>query len=512
MSTHNSNNKKEEPHLSSKNTIVKNINVFYPTPQKIKQLVKPDFSPITNLENKFGLKTNGSYKKRANLEPESPVKTPSTNYLTPIKIEGKDLFGIKKDNQHCRKLNFDNIENDSKPYNYNKDVLDSEMNNFLNKFNMNEDNNFNTKINPTIETNKNNNKLKECNNRMETQYSIIKRIYEKKLDAAYKVKEKKTGKKYFIKKNSKKSKKNNFSTIQTIFTDMKKSNSDEIGEQFCMKYLDYWIENEDYELMREDINYRNKNLYILLEYYPLGDVLDYKENLDKNNFVLKADFYWDMIFEMIFGLYYFHSKGYIHFDIKPTNFIVDNNGYIKLNDFGLSHKIEELSHMDDIIEGDSRYISKELFEAIDKVSISSIDNRCDVFSLGLTFLEIMANIELPPKGKLWKDIRSDNYVIPEDILNNIEDNKQFLELIKQMISPISKRPTLIELINGFPQLKKRYDLLKNKKYKKSCPLMVNFEKENEISKNCCFTNISHFDSFSSMNSFINIKDDMNNVN
>ena len=86
----------------------------------------------------------------------------------------------------------------------------------------------------------------------------------------------------------------------------------------------------------------------------------------------------NMIFEMMIGLYYFHSKGYIHFDIKPTNFIVDNNGYIKLNDFGLSHKVEELSFMDDIIEGDSRYISKELFEVIDKVSISNIDNRCDV--------------------------------------------------------------------------------------------------------------------------------------
>ena len=61
MSKHSSNNKKEESHQSSKNTIVKNINVFYPTPQKIKQLVKPDFSPITNLENKFGLKTTRSY-------------------------------------------------------------------------------------------------------------------------------------------------------------------------------------------------------------------------------------------------------------------------------------------------------------------------------------------------------------------------------------------------------------------------------------------------------------------
>ena len=75
---------------------MKNSDIIYPTPQKKKLLVKPDFSPITIRENKFGLKTNGSYKKPTKIEPESPVKTPKISYFTPMKIEGKDLFGTKK--------------------------------------------------------------------------------------------------------------------------------------------------------------------------------------------------------------------------------------------------------------------------------------------------------------------------------------------------------------------------------------------------------------------------------
>ncbi len=226
----------------------------------------------------------------------------------------------------------------------------------------------------------------------------------------------------------------------------------------------------------------NINLYILLEYYPFGDILDYLENLEKNNFELNVDFYWDMIFEMIVGLLYFHNKGYIHFDVKPTNFLVDNDGYIKLNDFGLSHKSEELRHIDDIIEGDSRYISKELFEGLDKMPLSLIDNRCDIFSLGLTFLEILAKIELPTNGKIWKDIRTDNFIIPKNLMSNIQDNKQFFKLINQMISPISKRPTLIELIYEFPELNKRYELLNSKKYTKTCKLENVNSKSNRIYK------------------------------
>lgn len=40
-------------------------------------------------------------------------------------------------------------------------------------------------------------------------------------------------------------------------------------------------------------------LYIKQEYCCEGDLLDFLEKLEKNNFNFTADFYWDLIFEMI---------------------------------------------------------------------------------------------------------------------------------------------------------------------------------------------------------------------
>ena len=98
------------------------------------------------------------------------------------------------------------------------------------------------------------------------------------------------------------------------------TNDKKLGEKFCMKYIDYWIENENYNLIKEDVNYISKNIYILLEYYPFGDILNYLGLLERNNYKLTPDFYWDIFFEMIIGLLFFHNKGYIHFDIKPNKF------------------------------------------------------------------------------------------------------------------------------------------------------------------------------------------------
>ena len=178
---------------------------------------------------------------------------------------------------------------------------------------------------------------------------------------------------------------------------------------------------------------------------------------------------------MIIGLLYIHNKGYIHFNIKPTNFLVDDEGFIKLNDFGLSHKEKELSYLDDIIEGDSKYISKELFECLDSISLKKINNKTDIFSLGLTILEIIAKIELPSNGQLWKDLRNSGSDILSNkifVNSNISDIEDFLKLIKKMIKPVNERPSLMELINETSELNKRYEFLKRKSYNKK--LVFNF--------------------------------------
>ena len=420
--------------------------MYYPSQPKINNLIKPDFSSLISEENNIISKT--SYKTQKVLEPDSPIKTPKIINLTPFIIKGKDLFGVKQENNYCKKLNFNDCGD-------NADNI-SETNSRLNNGDKYQLNLF---------------KCKENNNRMENEYTILKTIVQNKYDAVYQVKENQTSKIFCIKKISEKTNKNNFYTLLNTLEDMQKENRNwTFNKTFCMKYIDYWVENQNSNLDKRDINYLNKNIYILTDYYIYGDIFDYLDQLEKNNYTFTSDFYWDMIFEMIIGLLYVHKKGYIHFDIKPTNYLVDNDGYIILNDFGLSHKMEELSDLNDIIEGDSKYISKELFECLDNISLKSINNKTDIFSLGLTILEILAKIELPSNGKLWRYIRDfgikflDEKILIDSNIINIDNN--FFILIKKMISPINQRPSLIELIEETQELKQRFLLLEKGVYKK----------------------------------------------
>ena len=444
-------------------------NCFSPTPKTNENsMLVPDFSPILIQETHFGFKTNGSYKKRKKIqEPDSPFKLICKNYSTPEKIQGRDLFNIKSDKSHCRKLNFNDDEEEEK-----KEKIQKEKE---------ENRNFKTNglcFNVLGQSFINNIDMYIKQNKAENKFYDFKTITKDKLDCIYKVKEKSTNKIFCLKKLHKNSQKNNINNIIKLFNDLdnKKnvySSNIEIrvnsyyGYNFFNHFEDYWVEDEHLEIFNSNLYISEKFIYILYNYYPNGDLLDYLEKLENCNYNFSPDFYWDIIFEMIMGLKYFHELGYLHLDVKPTNFLVDQNGYLKLSDFGLCQRISDIPFLTDIIEGDKIYISKE---ALNFNSEGVINTKADIFSLGLSILEIFAKINLPSSGDSWAELRSGNFVIKEDLLQkcNITGNKEnFINLINKMIAPLDKRADIQELVINFEELKKRYELLKNNNYKKT---------------------------------------------
>ncbi|MFC1806457.1 SUMF1/EgtB/PvdO family nonheme iron enzyme, partial [Planctomycetota bacterium] len=81
-----------------------------------------------------------------------------------------------------------------------------------------------------------------------------------------------------------------------------------------------------------------------------------------------------------------HKAGIIHRDIKPSNLMVDQNGDVRVTDFGLAKRAEgdfELT-ADGQTLGSPTYVSPEM------ASGKGVDARADLYSLGATFYHLLA--------------------------------------------------------------------------------------------------------------------------
>ncbi len=84
------------------------------------------------------------------------------------------------------------------------------------------------------------------------------------------------------------------------------------------------------------------------------------------------------------GLSFAHESGVTHRDIKPGNILVSDSGAIKVTDFGLAAVADTPSlTMEGSLIGTPAYMSPEQARG------EAVDNRTDLFSLGITLVEVL---------------------------------------------------------------------------------------------------------------------------
>ena len=125
---------------------------------------------------------------------------------------------------------------------------------------------------------------------------------------------------------------------------------------------------------------QNSSIYIAMEYMGGKSLEAVYKNLLTRGGRLSEKVLGKVAESVLRGLSYLHEKKIIHRDIKPQNILLNEQGEVKLCDFGVSG--EAVNSLATTFTGTSFYMAPE------RIQGQPYSVTCDVWSLGLTILEV----------------------------------------------------------------------------------------------------------------------------
>jgi serum/glucocorticoid-regulated kinase 2 len=179
--------------------------------------------------------------------------------------------------------------------------------------------------------------------------------------------------------------------------------------------------------------------------------------------------------QIALALEYLHKKGIVYRDLKPENILMDDQGYLKLADFGMAKKLGDNEKAMSFC-GTPEYLAPEI------IKMEGHDKMADWWSFGILLFEMLCG--LPPfyvenLDKMYEMIQNSAVKFPKRI-NLSEDAKDII--IKLLEKNPKKR---LGYQKGIEEIKKHpffakidFNLIEQKKVK--APFIPEVENDTDV--------------------------------
>jgi serine/threonine protein kinase len=161
-----------------------------------------------------------------------------------------------------------------------------------------------------------------------------------------------------------------------------------------------------------------------------------------------------IIREAAAGLAYVHSQGWVHRDVKPDNFLVNEQGNVKLIDFNIAQKrqgwLGKLLSSHNKVQGTQSYMSPE------QIRGGTIDQRSDIYSFGCTIHELVCG-KAPFTGASTNELLNKHLRTRAPSLTAVGENvrSDFAKLLLKLMEkdPTARPASMQQFIDDLGEIK-----------------------------------------------------------
>lgn len=147
--------------------------------------------------------------------------------------------------------------------------------------------------------------------------------------------------------------------------------------------------------------------YLCLEFVPGGDLFRHMSTHGQLS-LDEARFY---VAEISLALEFLHNIGVVYRDLTPENILLDEQGHIKLTDFGLSKELKN-EKVTSTFVGTNEYLAPEI------IMNQEYSFPIDWWALGIIFYEMLIGYTpfySPNRNKVFKSITEDEIPLTDDL-------------------------------------------------------------------------------------------------